>query len=113
MASAISRSFNEDLAQAGEEVNAQNSAGTTALMILAAEGEGDEVGDALKAGADPDLKDAMRRTALDYLRLANCGRSPVPEFRTLTTGNKCDHLDEDDVRQVSALLKKAKRNPKQ
>jgi TonB family protein len=111
MASAISRSFDEDLAHAGADLNAKNSVGTTALMILAAAGETDEVKDALQAGADATLKDAMGRTALDYLRLANCGKSPVPS-RTNTTGGKCDYLDEDDVRQIAILLKTAKRNPK-
>ena len=80
-------------------------------MILAAEGETDEVRDALKAGADATLKDALGRTALDYLHLANCGKSPVPQYRTFTTGGKCDQLDEDDVREVATLLKSAKRNP--
>ncbi|HWO38221.1 MAG TPA: ankyrin repeat domain-containing protein, partial [Candidatus Acidoferrum sp.] len=77
MASAISRSFDEDLVRAGADVNAQNSVGTTALMILAAKGEADEVAAALKAGANSRLRDAKGRTALDYVRLANCGESPV------------------------------------
>ncbi len=111
MASAISRSFDEDLAHAGADLNAKNSVGITALMILAAAGETDEVRDALKAGADATLKDARGRTALDHLRLANCGKSPV-FGRSTTTGGKCDHLDEDDVRQVTILLKTAKRNQK-
>jgi TonB family protein len=111
-ASAISRSFDGDLAHAGAEVNAKDASGATVLMILAAEGEGDEVGDALKAGADPSLKDAKGRTALDYLRLANCGKSPVPEYHTFITGGKCDHLDEDDVREVANLLKTATRKTK-
>lgn len=80
-------------------------------MILAAAGEADEVRDALKAGADATFKDSMGRTALDYLRLANCGKSPVPQYSTFTTGEKCDHLDEDDVREVTTLLKSAKRSP--
>jgi len=112
MASAISRSFDGDLAQASADVNAKDASGTTVLMILAAEGEGDEVGDALKAGADPTLKDAMGRTALDYVRLASCGKSPVPEWRDISYGGKCDHLDHDDVRQVTTLLKTAMRKPK-
>jgi hypothetical protein len=111
MASAISRLFDEDLAHAGADVNAKNSAGTTALTILAAAAEADEVKHALKAGADVTLKDATGRTALDYLRLANCGRNPVPQYSTFTTGGKCDQLDEDDVREVAVLLKTAKRNP--
>ena len=107
MAAAISRSFDEGLAHAGADVNAKDSAGTTALMILAAEGEGDEIADALKAGADPTSKDAKGRTALDYLHLANCGKSPVTERHTFIAGGKCDNLDEDDVRQVANLLKTA------
>ena len=111
MASAISRLFSEALAHSGADLNAKNSAGTTALMILAAAGEADEVKAALKAGADATLKDAMGRTALDYLRLANCGKSPVPQYTTFVSGEKCEHLGEDDVREVTTLLKSTKRNP--
>jgi hypothetical protein len=75
-------------------------------MILAAAGEADEVRDALKAGADATLKDAKGRIALDYLRLSNCGKSPVPRSSRFATDEKCDQLDEDDVREVTALLKK-------
>jgi uncharacterized protein len=110
MASAISRSFDQDLARAGANVNAKNSAGTTVLMILAAEGEDDEVRDALNAGADATLKDTKGRTALDYLRLANCGKSPLPHW-SVSSGGHCDQLDEDDVRQAAVLLKTARRFP--
>jgi ankyrin repeat protein len=57
MASAIRGEFDDDLAKAGANLNAQNSAGVTALMILAAKGEADEIRDALKAGANASLKD--------------------------------------------------------
>lgn len=107
MASAISQLFDEDLAHAGADVNAKNSAGTTALMILAAGGETDEVKDALKSGADVTLKDAKGRTALDYLRLGNCGSSPIPKYSTFTIGESCNHLDKEDVREVTLLLKTA------
>jgi TonB family protein len=107
MVSAISGSFDEDLMRAGAELNAQNSAGATTLMILSAKGEGDEVSAVLKAGANPSLKDAHGRTALDYLRLANCGKSPISERSTSVSGGKCDHLDADDVRQITSLLKAA------
>ena len=107
MASAISGSFDDDLVRAGADVNAQNSAGMSSLMILAAKGDADEVASALKTGANDFLKDAKGRTALDYLRLANCGKSPVPEWSTFVSGGKCDHLDEDDVRQITGLLKSA------
>jgi ankyrin repeat protein len=110
MASAISQLFDENVARAGADLNARNSIGTTALMILAAEGEADEVRDALKVGADATVRDFKGRTALDYLRLANCGKSPVPR-RSNTTGGNCDQLDEDEVRQIGTLLKTAKRTP--
>lgn len=112
MASAIFRSFDEDLVRAGADVNAQNSAGATALMILAAKGEADEVSAALKAGANARLRDTKGRTALDYVRLANCGASPVPERSNFVSGGKCDHLDEDDVRQIVSLLKTASASAK-
>jgi TonB family protein len=112
MASAISRLFDEDLAMAGANVNAQNSAGTTVLMILAAKGEADEVAAALKAGSNSRLRDAKGRTAVDYVRLANCGESPIPERSNFVSGGKCDHLDEDEVRQITALLKAASASPK-
>jgi len=112
MASAISRSFDEDLVKAGANVNAQNSVGTTALMILAAKGEADEVAAALKAGANSRLRDAKGRTALDYVRLASCGKSPIPERSNFVSGGKCDHLDEDDVHQITVLLKAATTSPK-
>jgi hypothetical protein len=79
-------------------------------MILAAQGEADEVRDALRAGADANLKDTRGRTALDYLRLANCGKNPVPR-RSYTTGGNCDQLDADEVQQIVTLLKTAKRPP--
>lgn len=111
MASAIARSFSEPLFHAGADLNAQNVTGMTALMILAAEGETDEVKAALEAGARATLRDSRGRTALDYLHLANCGKSPVPDYQ-FSSGGKCDHLDNDNVRDVAALLKGASRNPK-
>jgi ankyrin repeat protein len=112
MASAIARAFDEDLWQAGAEINAKNTDGVTALMILAASGESDEVKAALAAGADAFAKDAKGRSSLDYLRLTNCGKSPIVAWHTFETGGQCDHLDEDDVKQVASLLKNAKKKPK-
>jgi hypothetical protein len=110
MAAAISRALEADLLQAGANINAQNSNGVTALMILASMAESDEVSDALKAGANASLRDDAGRTALDYLRLTNCGKSPIKQWYTFETGNKCDHLDSDDVQKVTTLLRAAKRN---
>lgn len=111
MASAISGSFDGNLIHAGADINAQNSVGVTALMILASKAESDDVGAALKAGADAFLKDTQGRSALDYLRLANCGKSPIQEWR-LDTPEQCDYLDKEDAQKVTALLKSAKRIPK-
>lgn len=110
MASAITGAFDDDLVKAGANINAQNSAGVTALMILAAKGEPDEIRDALKARANASLKDAKGRTALDYLRLANCGRSPIrDEASNWVTYDKgrCRALDADDFTQAEKLLKAA------
>ena len=107
MASAMSQLFDGDLADAGADVNTANTDGTTVLMILAAKGEGDEVRDALKAGADASLRDNNGKTALDYLHLANCGKSPLREWK-FSTGGGCDHLDKDHIRAVTALLRGAK-----
>jgi len=109
MASASRGAFDDDLVKAGAKINAQNSAGVTALMILAAKGEADEIRDALKAGANASLKDAKGRTALDYLRLANCGKNPIRDESTdwMTTGHRCNKLDADDFKQAEKSLKAA------
>jgi len=109
MASAIGGQFDEDLFHAGAKINAKNSEGVTTLMILAAKGEADDVKSALEAGADAIAKDVKGRSALDYLQLANCGKSPIIERHTFETGEGCDHLDKDDVHVVARLLKTAKR----
>jgi len=112
MASAIAGSFDEDLFHAGADINAKNSDGVTTLMILAAKGEADEILDALKANADAFAKDSKGRSALDYLNLANCGKSPILEKSYFETGGNCDHLDEEDVRKAISALKTAKRQRK-
>ncbi len=112
MASAIARQFDEDLWRGGAEINAKNGDGVTALMILAAKGEADEVKAAINAGAEAYAKDTKGRSPLDYLRLANCGKSPIIEWHPFETAGKCHQLDEDDVKQVASLLKNAKQKPK-
>jgi cytohesin len=112
MAAAAGRIFDEDLWQAGGDVNARNSQGATPLMILAAGGDADEVKDALAAGADAAAKDSKGRSALDYLRLANCGKNPVSELQFLETGRQCDNFDKDEVREITKLLRPARRKLK-
>lgn len=105
MASAFRRTIDEDLLRAGANINAQNHDGVTVLMILAGKGETDEVDAALKAGADPSLKDTQGRTALDYLRLGDCGKSPIrDEVLTWMSSEGCGQLDEDDFRKGIQLL---------
>ena len=58
MVSCSSGIWSDELVKAGARANAQNRDGQTALMILAARGEADEIRDALRAGANPRLKDA-------------------------------------------------------
>ena len=112
MAAAAGRAFDEDLWRAGADVNAKDSQGTTPLMILSTGGEADEVEDALAAGADPLAKDVKGRSALDYLRLANCGKNPITELQFLETGTQCDNLDKDEVRKIAKLLRSRHRTPK-
>lgn len=104
MAAAISGLFDEDLGEAGADVNAMNSDGVTALMILAAKGEPDEVKEILESHADPSLKDKRGQTALSYLRLANCGKNPLHIETQYDPSSDCDNLDADDVAQISKLL---------
>jgi hypothetical protein len=77
-------------------------------MILAARGEADEIKSALTAGANASLRDAKGRTALDYLRLANCGKNPLGEYTTYG-GGECDYLDEDEVKAATKLLSPKRR----
>ena len=97
------------LLQAGANINAQNSAGTTTLMILAAKGDSDEVAAALKAGADPAFQDNKNRYALDYLHLANCGRSPIEEHSKEESSSpregQCDSIERKSLMAIEKLLR--------
>lgn len=106
MASAANGSWDDDLVKAGAKVNSQNSDGQTALMFLASRDETDEIRSALKAGANPSLIDKIGRTALDYLKLANCGKSPLrdPVIDGRVSYTKCTAFDHDDFRAAEKLL---------
>jgi uncharacterized protein len=111
MASAADGSWDSDLVAAGAKMNAQNNDGQTALMFLAGRDEVEEIHDALKAGVDVGLKDKMGRTALDYLELANCGKSPLRDSvvdEDLSFA-KCNAFDRDDFRAAEKLLREANR----
>jgi hypothetical protein len=85
-------------------------------MFLAARDEADAIRDALRAGADPSLKDAKGRTALDYLRLASCGKNPLYDPLTLgwneLPNSKCTAFYPDDLRKAEKLLEEAMREKK-
>lgn len=99
----------EDLLKAGAKVNAQNAEGTTALMILASRAMATEVSRALKAGADPSMKDNFGRTAMDYLKLAHCGKSPLREETVEVTwmgDQACNYIEADPFIETRDLLTK-------
>jgi hypothetical protein len=79
-------------------------------MMLATRADPDEIARALKDGADPLLKDKLGRTALDYLRLTSCGKSPLRDrFRENITYTRCNALDSDDVKKATELFRAAMR----
>ncbi len=107
MASAVTGMADEDLLNAGVEVNAVNDVGMTALMLLVQHGDSDEIKTLLRAGADARKKDSEGRTALDYLNAANCG-SPIihpkdPQWMTVGY-SRCNALDHDDYQKSKRLL---------
>lgn len=107
MASAVTGMADEDLLDAGADVNAVNDVGMTTLMLLAQHGEPDEITALLKAHADALKKDAARRTALDYLNAANCGRPIVQEKdpKWMTLGySSCNALSDDNYQKSKQLL---------
>jgi TonB family protein len=111
MVSCLDGLWDDDLVKAGANVNAQNRDGQTALMMLATRDEVDEIRDALNAGSDASLKDKKGRTALDYLRLASCGKSPLydPVTDDISGFRKCTAFPEDELRAAEKLLEDALR----
>jgi ankyrin repeat protein len=112
MAAAYDQRFEEALVTAGAHVNAQNTDGVSTLMILASFGQADEIKKALRRGADAALKDTQGRTALDYLRLTNCGQNPLHDATREPTSdsNQCNQLDKEDFRKSKKLLEATTRS---
>lgn len=110
MAAAATGMTDEDLIRAGADVNAANDVGMTALMLLAQRGDPDEIATMLRAGADARKKDAVRRTALDYLDAANCGRpivtrkDPQGIMEGIVTYSRCNALGEDYQKSKKLLI---------
>lgn len=106
MAAALKGWFDEELAEAGADVNAQNQNGVSALMLLAVTADPEDVKSALSAGADPSLRDVQGRTALDYLREVDCHRNPIRGFRTfLEFAAPCNGFSSRRTRRLRRLLR--------
>lgn len=106
MAAALRGRFDEELAEAGADVNAQNRNGVSALMLLVVSADPEEIKLALKAGADPSLRDGQGRTALDYLREVDCHRNPIRGFKTfLEFAAPCDGFSSGRMRRIRRLLR--------
>ena len=110
MAAALRGTFDDDLAEAGRNINSQNRDGVAVLMLLACRPHSDELNRAIKAGARTDLRDNQRRTALDYLNSANCHRDPVRGRIAAweTTGPLCNAFDPKEYQAAKRLLSRSK-----
>ncbi|HEY2858702.1 MAG TPA: ankyrin repeat domain-containing protein [Terracidiphilus sp.] len=110
MAAAARGMADEDLIHAGADINATNDTRMTALMLLTQRGDPSEIATMLKAGADARRKDAVGRTALDYLNAANCGRSIVTKvdppgmMEGIVGYSRCNALNSDDYLKSKRLL---------
>jgi TonB family protein len=74
MMAAYNGVLSEELLSKGANINAHNTDGVTALMLLAQRVDPDRLKEAIAAGADAKAQDNAGRTALDYLRAASCQR---------------------------------------
>ena len=110
MAAAFGYSFDKELHDAGANVNAQSKDGLTTLMVLASQGDPEEIGSALRADADPTLVDSDGRTALDYLLASNCRHDPLynpsDHFFTIES-DQCNAMEPSDFQESLQMLKAA------
>lgn len=109
VAAAFGRSL-EPLHAAGADINHQNRAGVAALMHVASKANSTLIAEALRLGADPTLKDASGRTAVDYAKLSDCGKNPLgPDFYQFATPEpgKCGLFDRSRLNEVVGLLEGA------
>ena len=110
LAAAATGMADEDLIQAGADVNATNDASMTVLTLLSQRGRPDEIATLLRAGADGRRKDAAGRTALDYLNAANCGRpivtkrDPPGMMEGVATYSRCNALRDDYFKSKQLLI---------
>jgi hypothetical protein len=114
MVSAAFGYWGDKLIKAGARPNAQNSAGQTALMFLASRDDVDAIDEALRSGADASLRDKKGRTALDYLELASCGKSPLydPVENGMFSYSKCTAFPTENLQKARNLLRASIRKKK-
>jgi hypothetical protein len=96
-----------DLLDVGAKINLQNMKGQTVLMLLATKPQVVEIEEALYIGADPTVKDSQGLAALDYLRIANCGKNAAVEaVYDLQTNESatCNKIDPSDMAKLVADL---------
>ncbi len=114
MACATTGRFCPELARAAKSlVNLQDNEGRTALMFLTTRADPKEIARALAYGANASLRDRNGKTALDYLRAANCFKSPLRnQWRLqIPAYMQCSGLDRAAFKKSEALLLAARKQP--
>ena len=93
-----------DLVKAGANINHRTRDGVTALMMLAARSESEAISRALQLGAKPWVRDRAGRTAADYAKLGDCGKSPLRESWYKGESAKCGQHVPLKLRETLSLL---------
>lgn len=75
---------------AGLDVNIKSNGGVTALMLATRAGHANVVLELLKVGADPDLVDRHRATALVYALMTVAFNEPCPAIVKTLIRHNCD-----------------------
>jgi len=84
----------------GLDVNLKGHGGVTALMLAAHRGHVTVVSELLKAGADPDVVDRHRATALVYALMTTTFREPCPAIIKTLIRYNCDVNKPANVKEM-------------